>query len=133
MTQAPGMKAAHSQAKGPNYQGNKVKCCFTAWPSSQEPRKMFQQFYFPFGGGGWKLGGREPTVLETCSKLYSDNQPLSSKSAGKSQDYRSQNPLFLLNHLTHSTLPVIQSQGSIMRLPETRQGRGLDHTNLVTL
>lgn len=75
MTQAQGMKAAHSQAKGPNYHGNKVTSCFTAPPSSQEPGKMFQQNFLysppPFFlvVVGWsELGGREPAVLEACSK-----------------------------------------------------------------
>lgn len=68
---------------------------------------------------GWS---QEPGSL--LSQKHVQNQMLSSKSAEKSQeDYRSQNPFFLHNHLTHSTLLAAQSQGSVIRLQELQRGK----------
>lgn len=127
MNQAQGTEAAHSQAKLPCEQGHKLFHSLAQLPRTRE--NVSKEFsLFPFLGDG-ALGGRKPTVLETCSKLYSYNQMLSSRSAGKSQeDYRPQSPRFLFNHLTPSTLPAAQSRGSVIWLHESHQGMGWPHS-----
>lgn len=124
MTQAQGMRQLTPRPKDWTAKGTRSKAVLQLGPAPKTRKNVSTEFLF----GGWEVGlrGREATVLEACSKSY--NQMLS-KSARKSQDYRPQNPLFLLSHLTHSTLPVTQSQGSSLGYRSSQStGTGSHHS-----
>ena len=72
--------------------------------------------------GERKRGGKELLILEACSKFYSYNQILSSKSAGGSQE--ASKPAVSAEPSHQSTLQAVQSWGSVIRLQESRQGMG---------
>lgn len=131
------MKAAHSQAKGPNYHGNKVTSCFTAPPSSQEPGKMFQQNFlyspppFFFGGGGVELVRRQGAC---CPRSMFKTRCSPQRQLGKAKKttgLKTHSFYITISPTAHSWQPSHRAQSLGYR--SYSGARRLDHTNLVTL
>lgn len=130
MTQIQGLKAADPQAKGPNQHGIRSHLFFTVWPSSREPGKVFQQNFYFLGRGG-RVGSTEPLILERHTKLYSYNQILSSKSAGKTKTTGLKAHCSLLPiSPQHPWQPSHRAQSLTSR--SHNRGHRMDHTSLAT-